>query len=370
MNSREVIDNLIRGKKADRIGLYDSPWPDALEKWEKQGYIRKSDSKIIGETGEQIDPTPFFGFDMCSVGGWFDNLPLRGVSELIEETEDWELRRDGAGAVLKQWKHKSGTPEHVDFTMTSRNIWERDYRSHLLYTDKLRLDIEGNAKKLKEAKEKGLWTFYGNLFIWETMRKSLGDICMMETLILDPEWVHDYNRVYTDFYINHYRVLFEEAGKPDGVWVYEDLAYKNGLFCSPQILKDLFMPYFKELVDFFHSYDIPVVMHSCGNITAALPMIVEAGFDALNPMEVKAGCDIYEFARKYGDKLAFVGGMDARIFESGDRELIKAEVIKITEEMKAFGARFVFGSDHSVSTNVAFEDFKFAIEIYKQHMFY
>lgn len=202
------------------------------------------------------------------------------------------------------------------------------------------------------------------------MRKSLGDICMMESLLLDQDWIHDYNRVYTDFYKEHFRVLIEEAGKPDGIWLYEDLGYSNGLFCSPKTLEELFIPYYKEIVDFFHSMDLPVVLHSCGNINAGIPLIVEAGFDALNPMEAKAGCDALILAEKYGDKLAFIGGLDARVLESGDKDLIKREVIRIVEGMKFQGARYIFGSDHSVSPLVEYEDFKYAIDIYREHMLY
>lgn len=84
----------------------------------------------------------------------------------------------------------------------------------------------------------------------------------------------------------------KEAGKPDGVWLYEDLGFNKGLFCSPSILENLIFPYYKEMVDFFHGYDLPVVLHSCGGIKEALDLIVGAGFDALNPMEAKAGCDV------------------------------------------------------------------------------
>ena len=196
----------------------------------------------------------------------------------------------------------------------------------------------------------------------------MGDVCMYESLLLDPEWIHDYNRVYTDFFIAHYRVLIEEAGKPDGIWIYEDLGYKNGLFCSPTVLEALISPYYKELVDFFHSYDLPVVLHSCGGIEAALPLIVAAGFDALNPMEVKAGCDVLRFAEQVGDRLAFIGGLDARVLESGDRERIRSEVIRLVEGMKNIGARYVFGSDHSISTNVRYADFQYALEVYREHM--
>jgi uroporphyrinogen decarboxylase len=361
--SKELIDNLLRGREAERVGLLDSPWHDTLARWVKEGYPTDADEN-------PVDPVDHFGFDMAGVGGWFDLMPLRAVHELVEETEEWAVHRNGAGAALKYWKHKSGTPEHIDFRMTSREVWKRDYRPHLLEVDRGRVDIKGAAEALAHRRQQGLWTHYGHLFIWENMRQSMGDMCMYESLVLDPEWIHDYNRVYTDFFKTYFRMLIEEAGKPDGVWVYEDLGYRNGLFCSPTVLEELIFPYYAELNEFFHSYDLPVVLHTCGGIEQAVPLIVEAGFDALNPMERKAGNDPLKYAEQYGDKLAFVGGLDARVFESGDRELIRREVAALIEGMKARNARFVFGSDHSISTNIAYADFAYAVDVYREHMAY
>lgn len=361
--STRVIEDLLRGRRAERAGLFDNIWWDTLAAWVDQGYPKNAE-------GKPVDPGEHFGFDLCGAGGWFDAMPLRGHSELVEETAEWSVKRNGAGAALKYWKARSGTPEHIDFRMTSREVWERDYRPHLLGLDRQRLKIEDARKSLQRCRERGRWSFYGHLFVWENARQSLGDVCLYESVLLDPDWIHDYNRVYTDFFKAHYRVLIEEAGKPDGVWMYEDLGYKGGLFCSPQVFAELYFPYFRELVEFFHSYDLPVVLHSCGNITAALPMIVEAGFDALNPMERKAGCDPLAMAEQYGDRLAFIGGMDAQVLESGDKALIRREVTDLVEGMKARGARYVFGSDHSVSTNVRYQDFQYAVEVYREHMNY
>ena len=383
MTSREVVDNLLRKKKADRVALHDGPWHDTLQRWVREGMptqrvknkVKEKDEngiekEIEKETDEPADAVTHFGFDLAGVGGWFDVLPNRGYSEIVAETDEWRITRNGAGAALKYWKNKSGTPEHIDFRMTSREIWERDYRPKLLKVERERVDIEGAKKALKERREEGLWTFYGHLFIWENMRQSMGDVCMYESLLLDPQWIHDYNRVYTDFFKGHYKLLFDEVGIPDGIWMYEDLGYRNGLFASPKVLEEMIFPYFKEMVDFFHSYDLPVVLHACGGITEAVPMIVEAGFDALNPMERKAGCDPFAFAEKYGDRLAFVGGLDARILESGDRNIIRREVAAYIDGMKARGARLIYGSDHSISTNVSYEDFKFSLEVYREHMMY
>jgi uroporphyrinogen decarboxylase len=366
--SREVIDALIRNnKKAERMGFFDSPWGQTVDKWVKnEGYPVHENHPKKKPHGD----VEHFNMDMVSVGGWFDLMPLRGHNEVIEETADWKITRNGAGAAFKRWKTQAGTPEHIDFRMTSRAVWDRDYRPHVLKAERERINFEDLKRNYNYFKEQKRWIFVGHLFIWEHMRQTMGDVCMFESLVLDPDWVHDFCRVYTDFFKAHFKMMFDEVGLPDGAWLYEDLGYNKGLFCSPAILEELIMPYHKEMVDFFHSYNLPVVLHSCGNVTEAMPLIVQAGYDALNPMEVKAGCDIFTFAGKYGDKLAFVGGFDARILESGDKAKIRKSVIEYIGRLKDVGARWVFGSDHSLSTNVTLASFNCAVETYREHMMY
>ncbi len=354
---KEAVDNILRKKKADFVPLFDSPWGDAMTKWGEE-YSRKNGGKALS-----LDD--HFKFDMVSCGGWFQWQAKKDKEEILEQTDDWKIVRSGNGAVLKWWKTRSGTPEHIDFHMNSRKIWEDEYRPHLLSLDKERVDAKSAKENLKSTRSQKRFAFFGNMFIWETIRHSLGDENMLVTLIEDPEWVKDFNRVYTDFWKAHYKYLFEEAGLPDGIWVYEDLGYREKLFCSPDILEELFFPYYTELVSFFHSYDLPVVFHSCGYQAPMIPLAIKAGFDALNPMEVKAGNNIFEYAEKYGDRLAFVGGFDARILESGDKPLIKKAVSSFMNGMKERNARFIFGSDHSLSTDVRFKDFKYALEVYE-----
>ena len=360
---REVIDALLRGKKADRVGLFDSPWRDTLRKWVTQGMP-------TDEQGEPVRPVDHFGFDMTGCGGWFDWKARPGVEELLEETDEWKVVRDGNGATFKWWKDKSGTPEHIDFAISSREIWERDYRPHLVTCDRKRIDVETSAQQLPELQAQGLWVFYGHQFVWESMRAALGDFTLYTSLAADPEWIHDICRVYTDLWKAAFTILIEEAGRPDGVRICEDLGYRDRLFCSPKMLGELIFPYFAELVEFFHSYDLPVILHTCGFTEPALDLIVEAGFDGLHPMEVKAGNDPLRIAENYGDKLCLIGGLDERILETGDRDLIRREVTTLVEGMKQRGARYVYASDHSISTNVDYDDFRYAIDVYREHMMY
>jgi len=362
--SRTIIDALMRRKPAPRMGLTDSPWGDTMEKWVTQGYP-------VNDKGEAVDIVTHFGFDLVGVGGWFDILPIKGFSEIIEETDEWKVVRNGAGAALKWWKSRSGTPEHMDFRMTSRQVWDREYRPHLLELDRSRINnLDWSKTTLAQRREQGLWTHYGHLFVWENMRQSMGDICLYESMALDKDWIHDYNRVYTDFFKAHMRVLIEEAGKPDGVWMYEDLGYRDNIFCSPAMFAEMIFPYFREMTEFYHGYDLPVTLHTCGLVEPLLDMIVEAGFDALHPMEVKAGNDPLRIARKYADKLTFIGGLDERVLESHDRALIRSEVTKLIQGMKSAGASFLFASDHSISTNVDYQDYLYAVEVYREQCEY
>jgi len=359
----------------DRVGIDEGFWPETLDNWVKEGYPTRTIIENQIEKEVPVEPNEFFGYDLRKCGGFFDTEPILGFEEIVTETNDWVIKRNGAGAVFKWWKYKSGTPEHIDFHMTSREIWETHYRHNLLKVDLHRFNgkwwepktVEQDKQDLQIARKNNQWAWYGHVGVWEVLRSSLGDICMYESLLLDPGWILDFNRVYTDFFISHYKALFEINGLPDGVWVLDDLAYKNGLFASPKLLEHLFLPFYGEIVSFFNSYNLPVIFHSDGNITDGLPMIIKAGFQGLNPMEVKAGCDLLEFAMKYKDDLVFIGGLDVRILETNDKELIKKEVIRLVEGMKSIGAPYVFGSDHTITPLVQYDSYRYAMDIYQQH---
>jgi uroporphyrinogen decarboxylase len=363
--SQEVIDALLRKGSPERVGLNDSPWHDTLRKWVAQGMP-------ADEEGVAVDAAEHFGFDLAGCGGGFDWHPIQGQADVVEETDEWKIVRNGSGAQLKWWKDKSGTPEHVAFEMTSREIWEKDYRPHLPGTAAERRAEQIEPVREDVAKRRGQrkWAFYGSQFIWENMRGSMGDVCLYESLLLDPGWIRDYCRVYTDLTKEAYRILIEQSGRPDGIWLYEDLGYRDRLFCSPRTYRELIFPYYAEMVEFYHARDLPVVLHTCGFTEPALDLIVEAGFDGLHPMEVKAGNDPLRIAENYGEKLCLIGGLDERILESGDRDLIRRQVRRLVEGMKARGARYVYASDHSISTNVDYDDFRFAIDVYRECMMY
>ncbi len=371
MSSHDAMRSLFVDRKPVRVGVREVMiWPETIEAWISQGYpaedVRQPDGSL---RRPGVDWVSHFGFDAFRVGesGVIDATPLLGYREVLGESDEWIITRNGAGAAYKTWKHHSGMHEHIDFHMTSRQVWEKDYRPHLLAVNRARINLVATKEDLERRRTQGLWTYYQQGLLWQHMSGCVGLLTFLEKLIEDPDWMHDFNRVHVDFYKAHFNILFDEVGVPDAVRLIDDFAYINGLMSSPRIMRELYLPYYKEMVDFFHAHNMLVQLHVCGGVTAAVPMLVEAGVDILDPLEAKAGVDPLALTERFGDQLAFVGGMDVRVLEAGDRAAIKREVVRLTRGMIERGGRYVWGSDHSVPPTVAYQDYLYALETCREH---
>jgi hypothetical protein len=387
--SHQRVKSLLAGQPVDRVPLRETFWSETLATWVQQGYPTRTVYKNAGQKhwcssdgrwvetnqpGEYMEPIPpyqHFGFDMGEMDFLIDFEPLIGYKETIEETDDWEMYRNGAGGIMKYWKKKSGTPEHVDFRMTSRQIWENEYRPHLLEVNPHRIESQEIKPRLREIEQHQKFSTHNHGFVWEWMRYCMGDLTLYTTLLDDPGWVHDFCRVYTDFYKSHYTYFFEKIGNVDGIYICEDLAYKTNLFASPQTYQDLIFPYYRELIDFYHDHGVLALFHCDGAVKKILPMLADLGIDAFNPVEAKAiDNDIFSFAEQHGNKIGFIGGVDARVFETNDKGVIQQAVADFMEGMKSREARFVFASDHSISPLVQYDSYRYALDTYHQYMWY
>jgi uroporphyrinogen-III decarboxylase len=88
-------------------------------------------------------------------------------------------------------------------------------------------------------------------------------------------------------------------------------------------------------------------------------------------MEPKAKAkanDPFASTEEYGDKPAYVGGLDVRVFGTNDREIIRRKVTAYIEGMKAREARLVFASDHSIPPTVTYATNQYIVDLYRKLM--
>jgi uroporphyrinogen decarboxylase len=355
VTSRERVAALLRRELPDRMGIYEHFWGETIrDYWSGQGYP------------EGASPEDLFDYDLRGAGGWLDTTPFPGFSELLEETDEWQVTRNGYGASLKYWKRKSGTPEHIGFLVNSPQAWAK-YREPLFSFDPSRFDVDAYKRGIAAAHEAGKFAFIGSTFVFELLRGTLGDVMFLESMLADPNWILDFCQVYLDFYQCHYTAIFDAGVRPDAMFIYEDLGFSNGLFCSPGCLRDLIMPFYKELVGFFGSYGLPVILHSCGDVRQAVRLIAEAGFACLQPMEAKAGCNVIELAEEFGDRLAFMGNIDVTVLNTNDRDKVREEVAGKVEALKRLGAAYIFHSDHSIPPDICYDTYRYAVDLFRRH---
>jgi len=208
------------------------------------------------------------------------------------------------------------------------------------------------------------------MFVFELLRATLGDENFLPAMRLEPEWIKDFCQVYLDFYRKHYEILFREAGIPDGFFIYEDWGYNKGLFCSPSTMRELIIPYEKQLVSFFKDYGMQVILHSCGDIRKAIPLIIEAGFDCLQPMESKAGCNVVEIASEYGRKLSYMGNINVVPLSTNDKKQVEAEIVPKLIKLKKMRIPYFFHSDHSIPPNISLKTYQYALALFMENNSY
>ena len=168
------------------------------------------------------------------------------------------------------------------------------------------------------------------------------------------------------FYFDICKAQVEAAdGLLDGMVIWGDVAFKNGLFFDPDYWREHFKPWVKKMVDYCHEKGLMVIYHGCGNVNAIFEDFIELGIDFYNPLEVKAEMDVTHLREKYGHSIGFCGNNNIQLWESGDKERIKDEVF--TKLQAAVGGGFIFQSDHSVSSQVSGKTYDYIINLVREY---
>lgn len=349
MNGKERISKILKREPVDRIGLFEHFWGDTHQEWVKKGWINKDQ-----EFGEH------FGFDMSTCWCFNFTAKLDYVPEVIEETEETILRRDGNGALLRSHKLHSSTPEHVDFLVKDRAGWEEHIKPFLT-ASRERINFTAYRETKARAAKNGQFFCWSGVNVFELMHPVCGHEYMLIGMALDPEWIEDMVTTFSKLICELMEMLFSEEGYPDGIWFYEDMGFKERPFMSPEMYHTLIKPGHILTCDYAHRHHLPVIMHSCGFIEPLLPGMIEAGIDCLQVIEIKAGMDLLQLKRLYGDRIALCGGIDARNLVANDLKAIKAELEeKIPEVMK--GSGYILHSDHSIPDTCTYDTYRYFIK--------
>ncbi|MDR2843756.1 MAG: methyltransferase, partial [Candidatus Symbiothrix sp.] len=130
--------------------------------------------------------------------------------------------------------------------------------------------------------------------------------------IMRPDYIQEIFERQIDLAIENYRLLWERLGdKVDVVFTCgTDFGTQNSQFCSNETFSELWLPYYKRMNDWIHQHTSwKVFKHCCGSIVPIIPLMIEAGFDILNPVQINAkDMDPQRLKNEFGRYLTFWGG--------------------------------------------------------------
>lgn len=351
MTSYERVVNTLERKPVDEIPISVSPWAATIERWRDEGHL-KPDEDVAEHFGQAIRSA-----------GWLNstaNLDFEPIT--LEETDETILQLDGNGAKLRRHKLHDSTPEHIGFTVHDRASWYENAKERLVQVDRRRIEFKGYRSEKDFCAEKQKFFCWSGVAPFEQIHPIAGHENMLIGMAEDPEWVKDMVDVYANLTINHLEILFSEEGAPDGFFFFEDMGFKNRPFMSPAMYEEIVMPGHKKLFDYAHSHGCKVIVHSCGYVEPLVPGLIYAGMDCLQAMEVKAGMDLPTLFNRFGDQIAFFGGLDVRTLIANDFAAIDQELTKkITPVIKG-GGGYILHTDHSEPPEINYETMRYFID--------
>lgn len=364
LTNRERFQRLMAYQPIDRVPNYEvGIWPQTLQRWVAEG----CDAAAHGWDWFRGDPA--FNMDWREYARVNFHIHPPFEVKILEETEDYEIIRHHDGTVTKALKAgtvgggRMSMDQHLSHPVT-------DLASFREMTK--RFDPETPERHLPgwPGEQAEAWRARDYVLVLGENCQTLGfywrarDFMSTEGLsyafCLQPELIHEMMAFIADFTIETSR-RYVEAVDFDYVFINEDMAMKSGPLLGPDLYRTFIFPHMKRLVEFYKSHNVRyVVVDTDGDPDPLIPLLMEAGVDAIWPME-RASNDMDPIAlrMKYGRDLRLWGGVDKREIAKG-RKAIDAHLESLAPLVEDGG--FIPTVDHTVPPDVSWSDFCYYME--------
>lgn len=362
----ERLNTALRHEEPDRVPISDFFWGGFTTRWRAELGI-----------DEGVTPYEYYDLDWISTVPNMD--PWIRPFETLKETAEEVVVKTGYGAILRK---------HFEFPMPEMRGWETDTFEKL---ERVEFDDPRDRRRFYEAGDNQIAGvgdgFERNSPAWIDTVKSLradfpvygsmGEVSECLTRLIGQEnammWMAEFpdrmgaviNRIGAHYLECAKAEMDAGAGLIDGFVIWGDVAYKRGMFFSPNYWREYFKPWVAEMTAYAHAQGLPVIYHGCGNPKKIFPDYIEMGIDAYNPLEAKAGLDCVELRREYGHQMGICGNSDMQVWESGDWPTIRREVLHKLNAAK--GGGYIFQSDHSVSSAVSGKTYDAIVKLVREY---
>jgi uroporphyrinogen decarboxylase len=220
-------------------------------------------------------------------------------------------------------------------------------------------ELAAGARALRASTDRAIIGVFGaNLLEMGQFFYRMDNFLML--LASEPQRVHRFLDALMEIHMRRLETFLGAVGGSIDIILFgDDLGAQNSPQISPRMYREFFKPRHammwaraKQLAD------AKVMLHSCGAVRPLLPDLIDAGLDAINPVQISCrGMEAEGLKRNFGRDLAFWGGgCDTQnILPRGTPAQVREHVLHQCEVL-APGGGFVFQQVHNIMANVPAEN--------------
>ena len=145
------------------------------------------------------------------------------------------------------------------------------------------------------------------------------------------------------------------------VFLGDDMGFKTQTMISPEAMRRYVCAWQRRLAEAVHSHGKPFLLHACGNLEQVMDDLIDyVGIDGKHSFE-DVIMPIAEAKRRWGGRVALLGGVDMDLLARGTPEQVRARTREVLAECMP-GGGFALGSGNTVANYVPVENYLAMIE--------
>lgn len=346
MTSKERVTAVLNFQQPDYMPFHTYFWPEFVDEYKQ---------------ARGVDPNVRFPCDIRVLVG--DETPYMTKAKTLRREGDFEIKRDGWGRTIRV-REGAYFMHQIESAYDGGELKYGEFDSPYLAERYERID-----EQIEDLKERYyVFAKTGGPFIRTYF--MTGEVELLMNMAGDTELAKE-QVMRTAHHLAD--IGCEELRRWDlydtGAWISDDMASTEGPMFSPKTAEEVLAPAWDYMLRRFKDAGAAkVIIDSDGNIGPLLDLFVDLGFDGIYPVEYKSGLDAVKLREKYGQKLAFIGGLsNGLILPGATREEAREHVLYIMSAGKEGG--LVVGT-HSVAHDISPDTWDAVWETYTKYRTY